>query len=266
MEISEQVRLLIKKYSLYPSKRLGQNFLIDRSAIFYIRDAINPASGRTYLEIGPGFLFITNSVAERAKKIIAIEKDKRFEPYYEDARHENIEIVMQDALKVDFSQWDVEELFGNIPFNISSPLIVKIAKIKTINRAVLLFQKEFAKRLLAGPGNKDYGSITIFTDFFFKKQFLKTFPPHFFYPMPLVSSTLINLVRRTDIQVVNEDLLFRIVKGAFSKRRKTLFNALKEDFDGDILKKAIINTGLPIEIRGENLSLEEFIRVSKNLY
>ena len=160
----------------------------------------------------------------------------------------------------------MEELFGNIPFNISSPLIVKIAKTKTINRGVLLFQKEFAKRLLAGPGNKDYGSITIFTDFFFKKQFLKTFPPHFFYPMPLVSSTLINFVRRTDTQSVNENLLFCIVKGAFSKRRKTLFNALKKDFDGDILKNAIINAGLPIEIRGENLSLEEFIRVSKNLY
>ncbi|MCD6107701.1 MAG: ribosomal RNA small subunit methyltransferase A [Caldisericaceae bacterium] len=266
MEISKQIRLLIKKYSLYPSKRLGQSFLIDRSAIFYIRDAINPVNDRIYLEIGPGFLFITNSVAERAKKIIAIEKDKRFEPYYEDTRPENIEIVIQDALKVDFSQWDVEELFGNIPFNISSPLIVKIAKTKTINRAVLLFQKEFAKRLLAGPGNKDYGSITIFTDFFFKKQFLKTFPPHFFYPMPLVSSTLINFVRRTDIQSVNEDLLFRIVKGAFSKRRKTLFNTLKKDFDGDILKNAIIDAGLPIEIRGENLSLEEFIRVSENLY
>ena len=84
--------------------------------------------------------------------------------------------------------------------------------------------------------------------------------------MPLVSSTLINFVRRTDIQSVNEDLLFRIVKGAFSKRRKTLFNTLKKDFDGDILKNAIIDAGLPIEIRGENLSLEEFIRVSENLY
>ncbi len=263
MEISKQIKLLIKKYAIYPSKQLGQNFLISSDALRFIQNAVDPVTDKTYIEIGAGFLFCTMLVAEKSKEVIAIEKDKRFIPYYNETVHPRIKIVIGDALKIDFSRYGVTEAFGNIPYNISSPLILKLANTNTVKRTVLLLQKEFARRILAVPDNKDYGAITIFADFFFEKKFLKTFPPHFFYPMPSVSSTLIELKRREVLPDVNKSILFRIVRGAFSQRRKTLFNALKRDFNVVQLKKAFADAGLPLNIRGESLSLNDFLKIAK---
>ncbi len=265
MEISKQIKLLIKKYAIYPSKQLGQNFLVSSDALRFIQDTVNPAINKTYIEIGAGFLFCTMLIAEKAKEVIAIEKDRRFVPYYNEIIHPGIKIIIGDALKMDFSKYGKAEVFGNIPYNISSPLILKLADTNTVKRIVLLLQKEFARRILAGPNNKDYGAITAFTDFFFEKKFLKTLPPHFFYPMPSVSSTVIELKRKEVLPDVSQSVLFHIIRDAFLQRRKTLLNALKKDFNTVQLEKAFANAGLPLNIRGESLSLDDFICIAKYL-
>ncbi len=263
MGLLKELRVLIKQYDIYPSKRMGQNFLIENSALEYIKEQINPNKSTSYLEIGPGFLFLTRKIAPNAKKIIAIEKDKRFEPFYENNSPKNVKIIINDALKEDFSAFETSELFGNIPYNISTELLVKIANEKKIERSVLLLQKEFAKRLLAPPGNKTYGAITVFIDFFFKKQFLKTFPPNFFYPRPKISSTLIEIRRKEVDNTIDTAFFFRIVRAAFAKRRKKIINPLSEIFGREKTLKALKYANITENTRAEDLDTNAFLLLYK---
>ncbi len=248
---------------------MGQNFLIKESALYFIRNSILPEKSKTYIEVGPGFMFLTELVAKEAKKIIAIEKDRRFAKYYKEIQNTNIEVVFEDALKVNFDAFEAEELFGNIPYSITTNLIVKITKSKRIKRSILLLQKEFAQRLLSPPGTKEYGAITVFVDFFFKKRFLKTFPPHFFYPKPKVSSSLIELRQKTVKESIDRDLLFEVVRAAFSKRRKQIVNSLSSVFEKETVIKALKEAKIDFSRRAETLNLEDFERIYnflKNYY
>jgi 16S rRNA (adenine1518-N6/adenine1519-N6)-dimethyltransferase len=243
---------------------MGQNFLIKESALQFIKNAISPNENKTYIEVGPGFMFLTELVAADAKEIIAIEKDTRFKEYYaENITRKNIKIVFNDALKIDFDIYKADELFGNIPYGITTDLIIKITRSKTIKRSVLLLQKEFAKRLLSPCNSKTYGAITVFVDFFFEKKFLKTFPPHFFYPKPSISSSLIELKRKENIPDIDKELFFKIVRSAFGKRRKHIVNALSSVFEKDVVINALKNAGIEPSRRAETLTLEEFERIYK---
>jgi len=269
MELSKRVKLLIKEYKIFPSKIMGQNFLIKESALQFIKNSISPERSKIYIEVGPGFMFLTEIVAKNAKKIIAIEKDERFMQYYKEIHSPNIEVIFQDALKVDFDIFEAEELFGNIPYNITTDLIVKITKSKKIKRSILLLQKEFAQRLLSYPGTKEYGAITVFVDFFFEKRFLKTFPPHFFYPKPKISSTLIELKQKIVKEDVDREFFFQIVRAAFGKRRKQIVNSLSSVFDKRIVISALNEANINPSRRAETLTLEDFKKIYnflKNYY
>ena len=269
MELSKKVKLLIDKYRVFPSKKMGQNFLINGSALQFIKNSIAPEKSKTYVEVGPGFMFLTELVAKNAREIIAIEKDRRFAEYYKEIKNTNIKIVFEDVLEVDFDAFEAEELFGNIPYNITTDLIVKITRSKKIKRSILLLQKEFAKRLLSDPNTKEYGAITVFVDFFFEKQFLKTFPPHFFYPKPKVSSSLIELKERTIKEDTDTEFFFKIVRAAFSKRRKQIANSLSSVFDKEAVVNALKEANIKPSRRAETLNLGDFGRIYnflKNYY
>ncbi len=259
MGLFKELKILINEYKINPSKRMGQNFLIENSALEYIKNTIAPNKDKSYIEIGPGFLFLTKKVAQYAKEIIAIEKDKRFEPFYRENTPENVKIIINDALKENFSSFAATELFGNIPYNISTDLLIKIANEKNITRSVLLLQKEFAMRLLALPGSKTYSAITVFIDFFFEKKFLKTFPPHFFYPRPKISSTLIEIRKKRIDETIDTELLFKIVRTAFGKRRKKIINPLSEIFGKEKALEAINYANIPESARAENLDTKAFL-------
>ncbi len=265
MGLLSKVRILIKTYGIFPSQKFGQNFLVEGSALEFIKNSIAPQKDKTYIEVGPGFLFLTEEVAKQAGKIVAIEKDRRFEKFYRENAPKNVEIILGDALKENFSRFGASELYGNIPYNISTDLLVKMSGEPGINRAVLLLQKEFAMRLLAPPGNKTYGAITVFIDFFFEKKFLKTFPPHFFYPRPSVSSTLIELRKKENPGGVDAEFLFKVVRSAFSGRRKKISNSLSGVFGKEKTLYALGKAGIPESTRPEQLSSSDFIKLSEFL-
>ena len=265
MDTGQEVKLLIEHYGITPQDWLGQNFLISTSGVNYILQAINPSPNKTYLEVGAGFLILTKAVASKARKVIAIEKDGRFQQFYKDCTLNNIEVIIGDALDLDFTAPGASEIFGNIPYYISSQILIKTGKCKNIERAVLLFQKEFADRILASPNSKKYGAITVLVDLYFDKKFIKTMPSSFFYPRPTISSTLVELTRREISQDINEERFLKLVRCSFSMRRKKLLNNLKEKYGEREVKEAIERLCLPPQVRAENLSIDKFIALYKAL-
>jgi 16S rRNA (adenine1518-N6/adenine1519-N6)-dimethyltransferase len=270
MGIQQNIKLLIEKYRIFPLEKLGQNFLINRQALNLIVETINPDPQKTYIEIGPGFLHLTNLMAERAKEIFAIEKDKRFKRFYDEIASKNIKIIFADALKTDLSVFDACEVYGNIPYYISSDLIIKIGKNTNIKRAIFLLQKEYAKRVLSYKNSKQYSSLTIVVDFFFNKNYIKTFSPNSFYPKPSIHSTLIELNRKYDYQDINTQDFLKFIKTAFSMRRKKLYNNLKKQFEERNLLIAMEKASINLDARAENLDINEYIRLynflSKNIF
>ncbi len=258
MEISREVKLLIDKYNFKASKRLGQNFLVSSSALNFIVEAINPSKDESYIEIGPGFAFLTRNIAQFSKHIYAIELDKRFVQFYEENPIPNVSFILADALTVDFNQFDASEIYGNIPYYITSELIMKVAKSK-LSRAVFLVQDEFAKRLVSNIKTKDYGSITVFAKFFFEVKFHKRFPPNFFIPRPDVYSSLIELKRIREFRETYQGFL-QFVHKAFNRRRKKLLTTLSEFYNFDF-SKIFKDLGLNENVRPEDVSVDEFFAI-----
>ena len=262
MEISREVRLLIGEYNFKPVKNLGQNFLVSASALNFIVEAIAPEKDKTYIEVGPGFAILTKEVAKQARFIYAIEKDERFKEFYDENPVHNVRFIIGDALQEDFDKYGANEIFGNIPYYISSSLILKIARSK-INRAILLLQDEFAKRILASHNTKEYGSITVATQFFFDVKFLKRFPPSFFFPRPDVYSTLIEL-KRVHTYNPSDEAFLEFIHKVFNHRRKKLISNLRGvygmDFS-DVFKMLGINESA----RPEDLTKEKYFELYENM-
>ena len=266
MEIQRQIKVLIEKYRIFPSDKLGQNYLINLQAIDYIVHLINPDKNKTYIEIGPGFLQLTNPIAEKAKEIVAIEKDKRFENFYKEFEKSNIKIIFSDALDFDLINSEAHEIYGNIPYYISSELIIKIACALNIERTVLLLQEEYAKRILSKKDSKDYSSITVLVDFFFNKKFIKTFPSNFFYPKPSVNSSLIELNRKEIYKDIDIQDFLHLVRVSFGMRRKKLYNNLKQKFKENVIKEAMLNADISLDVRAENLDVSQYINLYRKIF
>ncbi|MEF3244963.1 MAG: 16S rRNA (adenine(1518)-N(6)/adenine(1519)-N(6))-dimethyltransferase RsmA [Caldisericaceae bacterium] len=262
MEISQQLKILIEKYGFNVKKNLGQNFLVASSAINFIANAVCSGPKENYIEVGPGFAFLTKEVAKKANFVFAIEKDKSFLEFYKDLSLPNVQFIIDDALNVNYDEFNVQELFGNIPYYISSDLIIKIAKSKIV-RAVLLLQDEFAQRIIAKPNTKEYSSITVLTHFFFQTTFIKRFPPSFFFPRPNVYSTLVELRRIREYDSNLEDFLVFIHRAFFSKRKKLLSN-LKKFYKGDF---SSIFSELDINVlaRPEDITEETYFKIYENM-
>lgn len=267
-----QVRQLLADHGLRPKKRLGQNFLIDRNVLDRIVAASGATAGVNVLEIGPGLGVVTRELADMGARVVCVEADQTIIPALEDALEgRSVEIVTADFLRLDLpefldsrgaSDWVV---VGNLPYYITSPIITTLIESKRLIRSVVLMvQREVAHRLQAAPGTDDYGSLSVFVQYHCRVESVMKVSRNVFYPVPDVDSEVVKLTIREKPAVIvrNEPLLFKIVRAAFGKRRKTLYNALgssdelgwEKDRARAVLDLANIDGGR----RGETLSLDEF--------
>ena len=269
---------LLKKNGLYAGKEMGQNFLSNPNTAQMIVDRTGINEENRVLEIGPGLGALTLPLAKTGASVVAVEKDRRIIPLLEselsDAGISNVSIINQNILKTDiFKIADGEKLvvMGNLPYNISSQILFKLVKARSVlSRAFLMFQKELAGRLIASPGGRDYSRLSAVVQFASKISHVADIGPSSFFPRPDVDSTVLrfDFFETPGMDSEQEDLLFDVIKAAFSKRRKTLRNSmaggelgLKKQEAGQALEKA----GIDPARRAETLTIEEFISLSKTV-
>ncbi|UCD85183.1 MAG: ribosomal RNA small subunit methyltransferase A [Deltaproteobacteria bacterium] len=267
----------LKKLKYVPRKRLGQNFLIDSSMLKRIMDIAEISNEDVVVEIGAGLGGLTSYLARLAREVIALEVDSKLYNYLKENYGDtaNLHILQEDALKFDFGQVARKyqsriKVVANLPYYISSRMVFKLLEARSyISRMVLMLQKEVAVRIVATPGNKDYGVLSILTQLHTDVSHRLTIPPKSFYPRPRVDSAVVDfkVLSQPRIELEDEDGFGKMVKAAFSRRRKTIGNALQalpEIFREDI---PVIFNELKIDPRrrGETLSLEEWGRLSNYL-
>ena len=254
-------------------KSLGQNFLKDPHYLGMIADAAQVGPGDQVLEIGPGLGHLTRVLTQRARKVLAIEVDDRLIPHLQDifGTVPNFELVHADALEYDYQSLDGRwKVVANLPYYISTPIIQKlIAERGKFSSLTLMLQKEVAERIAASPGGKAYGYISVLVQFSAVPRIEFMVPPGAFAPRPEVDSVVITLAMRDRpaVSVKDEHFLIKVVKAAFSQRRKTLRNALKQlDVPGEKMGMAPGATGIDLGRRAETLSVEEFGRLADFLH
>lgn len=259
------------------TKALGQHFLSDRSILKKIVDIIAPRKDELVIEIGAGKGALTFPLADRAGKVIAIEKDKDLIPFLREGDRKNIVVLERDVLRVDFRKLVADEtafpgkakLAGNLPYSISSPLLFKVLEDKDLFSAcVFLLQKEVAERLGAKPGSKDYAPLSILFQLHFDVRLRFTLAPGAFSPPPKVRSTLVSLAKKPQplFALSDEDGFRRFLRTAFTQRRKTLFNNLKSSpFPPGLLKESFRRLFLKETVRAEQLSISQFVALFETL-
>lgn len=255
--------------SIRAKKSLGQNFLKDPHYLNKIADAAQVGPEDRVLEIGPGLGHLTRVLIQRAQKVLAIEVDDRLIPQLQSefGSVNNIELVHADALEYPYDslpgRWKV---VANLPYYISTPIIQRLIKNrKQFLSLTIMLQKEVAERIAASPGGKEYGYLSVLVQYYTVPRIEFKVPPGCFTPQPEVDSTVITLLirDRPAIQVRDEAFFIRVIKAAFSQRRKTLRNALKQlEVSREIMDAALINTGIDLGRRAETLTVEEFGRLA----
>jgi len=268
-------RTLLRAWDVYPAKQMGQNFLVDPSTAEMIvqKAAIHPEE--TVLEIGAGLGALTIPTARAAGKVIAVEKDGRITGLLKTELLsnglENVEILQQNILDVDIEKIGAGQkmvVIGNLPYNISSQILVLLIRSKKIlSRAILMFQKEFCQRLMAHPGGREYGRITVMLRYCSEISRLAIVKPNMFFPRPRIDSEVIEVKFSDKPQYgnVSEDLLFLVIKSAFSKRRKTLKNSLSQgwlDIDANQAANMLAKAGINPSRRAETLDVDEFVKLT----
>jgi len=267
---------LLKKNGLYAGKELGQNFLSNPATAQMIVDRTGVDKETTVLEIGSGLGAITLPLARACKQVVAVEKDRRIIPLLEEELADegicNVTIINQNILKTDIREIAGTEklvVIGNLPYNISSQILFKLITIRqVVTRAFLMFQKELAERLLSSAGTRNYSRLAAVVQYASKIDRVADIRPNNFFPRPDVDSTVLrfDFFETEGMGEEDEILLFSVIKAAFSKRRKTLHNAMS---DGELgLTKKIVgialeNAGIDPSRRAETLKVQEFIDLSK---
>lgn len=268
---------VLQKYNLTAQKRYGQNFLVDSNVLNKIVESAGITKEDTVLEIGPGIGSLTQYLCESAKNVICVEIDTKMIPVLEDtlSEYENVRVINEDILKVDIdslikeSGADKIKVVANLPYYITTPIImVLLEKEANIDSITVMIQKEVALRMQEGPGSKDYGALSLAVAFYSDANIKMTVSPNCFIPRPNVDSSVIRLdvLDEPKVSVKDKDRMFRIIKGAFEQRRKTLTNALSHSSafktDKNNIEKALLEMGKSPSIRGEELTLEEFAHLS----
>lgn len=265
----------MSQYYPRPRKALGQNFLTDRNIIAKILAAAQLDSDDCVLEVGPGRGALTELLAQRVRRLVAVEFDRDLAAIlrqrFNDASH--VLIHEQDVLKVDFAELlgsDVFKVVANLPYNISTPVLFRfLEERQRFSKLVVMLQKEVGERLAAPPDCGDYGVLTVLFRQWFevKREFLV--PPGCFHPAPKVDSVVISLVPlpTSRVEVGDQALFERVVKAAFAMRRKTLWNCLKSAdlLEAVTLERVLAACGIDGRRRGETLDLEEFASLSRAL-
>jgi len=259
---------LMKSIGFKPKSKLGQVFLIDNDIITEQLDWAKITKHDTILEIGPGLGALTLQLAEVAKKVVAIEYDKKLYAYLQTIIPDNVELHQANVLDIEFPKFN--KIVSNIPYQISSPLIFKLIDYH-FELAILMFQSEFADRLSAYPNTKDYSRLTVMVSYYFDIKYLRTVLASSYTPIPKVGSAIIELVpKKHKLFANNEPFFFEFVKIIFGSRRKMIRNSLLSLIGKYKLNKPEfkdILSGLPNTThRPEQLNLEQLIELSDDLY
>ena len=270
----KELKTLWKEEGFRPNKNLGQNFLIDKNVRGNILKSLALEETRTVIEIGAGFGVMSFALSSMCERLIAVEKDERISrimaPRFQG---ENITFIEGNALDIDICAFREKEapliVFGNIPYYISSPLIEKVIDQRECIRSVyLVMQEEFADRIVASAGSKNYGSISCFVQFYTKTKKLFKIKKNSFYPKPQVDSFLIEMkvLSEPSVKVKDKALMFKIVRRAFSQRRKKAVNPLSSGDSALTDKTGWIEVfekcGIDPKSRAEALSLEDYAKIS----
>lgn len=270
---------IVEKYNFSTKKSLGQNFLIDRNIIQEVlkKARINDDIG--VIEVGPGIGSLTEQLAKVAKKVVAFEIDDRLIPVLNDtlSPYDNIKIIHEDVLQADIGKVikeefsDVKEVIvvANLPYYITTPILMDFLMYhKEISRFYTMMQKEVGERLSASPSSKSYGSLSIAIQYYTEAKIIQNVPKTVFMPPPNVDSIVVELVRHENppVKVDDEETFFKLTRGAFVMRRKTIYNNYQSLFkDGKKKKEDILAMLEAAEIdpkrRGESLSIQEYARI-----
>ena len=268
---SREVTLhILKTFDLHMSKKLGQNFLIKKEVVDGIVAAGEVKAGDPVLEIGPGIGTLTQGLAETGASITAVELDRKLIGVLGKTLegYENVRVIHGDILKIDISR-EIEQhpfkVIANLPYYITTPIIMMLLETRLpIELLVTMVQKEVAERMVAKPGSKTYGALSVAVQYYTEPSIMFTVPPSSFIPAPAVESAVIRCrVRREPPVAVNEKAFFWIVKAAFSQRRKTLSNTLRAaGLSKELVDRVLAAAGIDGGRRGETMSLDEFAAVA----
>lgn len=267
----EVVHYICKRFDIKMSKKLGQNFLIKRGIVDEIVKAADLQEGEPVLEIGPGIGTLTQGLAQSGANVTAIELDTRLLEVLDTtlAQYSNVTIVHGDVLKLDVPSIMNNEPFkvvANLPYYITTPIIMSLLESRLpIERLVVMVQKEVALRMVAKPGTKDYGALSVAVQYYTKPDIVLDVPPKSFLPAPAVTSSVIRCVLRNKppVDVVDEKLFFRVVKAGFAQRRKTFANTMKTTgLSKDRIEELLAKANIDGQRRGETFTLQEFADVA----
>lgn len=267
----EVVHYICKRFDIKMSKKLGQNFLIKRGIVDEIVHAAELMPGEPVLEVGPGIGTLTQGLAQSGADVTAIELDRRLLDVLDTtlASYDNVRIVHGDVLKLDVSTIMNHKPFkvvANLPYYITTPIIMSLLESKLpIERLVVMVQKEVALRMVAKPGTKDYGALSVAVQYYTEPDIVLDVPPKSFLPAPAVTSSVIRCVLRDrpPVDVIDEKLFFRVVKAGFAQRRKTFSNTMKTTgLSKDRIEELLSKANIDGQRRGETFTLQEFADVA----
>ncbi len=275
---SARTKEVLSKFNMSAKKKFGQNFLIDSGVLEGIVEAAGVTRDDCVLEIGPGIGSLTQYLAESAGKVVAVEIDKSLIPVLADtlSEYDNVTVINDDVLKVDIEAIVKEynnnrpiKVVANLPYYITTPIIMKLFESGVpIESVTVMVQKEVADRMVMGPGNKDYGSLSLAVGYYAKAESVMDVPPSSFIPQPGVGSAVVHLERyqKPTVSVADEKYMFEIIRTAFNQRRKTLSNALSNNPSLGVSRQqvqdALLEMGLDDKSRGEVLALAQFAELS----
>lgn len=271
-----ELKNLLDQYGFSFSKSLGQNFLIDQNIVDKIVDQ-GQIQGENILEIGPGIGTLTYSMAQKAKKVLAIEVDESLRDLlsYTLGEFSNVKVHFADVLKTNIEEV-TREYFGdepfkvvaNLPYYITSPILIYLLKSQAkISEIIVMMQKEVAQRIVADKSKKEYGSISVFISYFGPAEILMNVPKTVFMPQPKVDSAVVKIKVTNEDRPIKIEDLEKVLRAAFGQRRKTILNSLSKglDLEKSFVEEVLASLDLSTTYRAENLSLDEYLLLGQKL-
>ena len=290
----QDIKALMAVYDIAPRKKYGQNFLIDEGVLEEIVAAAGVDDGATVLEIGPGIGALTRVLARDASKVVAVEIDEGLIPVLKGTVGDcaNVTVINDDIMKTDlnalYKEYGAEtaidagssdpetdhgrfHVAANLPYYITTPVVMKLLEhADIISDITIMIQKEVAERMQASPGGKEYGALSLYVQYYADPQIVCHVPARCFYPAPEVDSVVIRLASRETpaVTVQDPDLMFKLIRGSFNMRRKTLVNAILGaglGFSREQIEQALAAMGKSATVRGETFTLEDFAALTDHL-
>lgn len=281
MNLAEETKFIMKKYNITANKNYGQNFLIDENIVNDIITGAQVNKDDLIIEIGPGLGTLTSLLLEKAGKVICVELDKKMINVLKERfiLYNNFELLNNDILKVDLNKLISEsktnlkyvKVVANLPYYITTPIIMKLLEDKLdLTSITVMVQKEVAERLAGINGGKEIGSITYSINYYTNPEIIINVPRNSFIPAPNVDSAVIkfDILKEPKIKVSNEELFFKVIKFSFLQKRKTLINSLSNSglVSKESLEKILNDLNIDLKIRAEQLTLEQFGKISDYIY